>query len=76
MPRKETLVLDFTLVHSTEFALRGSGHSLVSIGREGTRLYGRAEQLRILKRVQRENRPSRSKASEPELLKGEPPCIA
>ena len=69
-------MLDFTLVHSTEFALSGSGHSLVSIGRGSTRLYGRAEQLRILKGIRRERSAGQMIDSEPEFLKGEPPCIA
>jgi hypothetical protein len=67
-------VLDFTLVHSTEFALRGgSGRTLVAIGHDSARLYGRAEQLRILARMKREKREIPTNIH---LLKGEPPCIA
>ena len=46
-------MLDFTLVHSTEFALTGSGHSSSPIGRDSARLYGRHEQLRLLRRARR-----------------------
>ena len=68
-------MLDFTLVHSTEFALTGSGHSLVSIGRDSTRLYGRHEQLRLLRRARRA-KPAVEDGTNLTVVEGGPPCIA
>jgi hypothetical protein len=67
-------VFDFTLVSSTEFALHGTGRSLASIGRDSARIYGRAEQLRILRKMRREKRAPI--VAEPIFMKGDPPCIA
>ena len=67
-------MFDFTLVSSTEFALRGTGHSLASIGHDSARIYGRAEQLRILRNLRRKRRAPA--IAEPTFLKGDSPWIA
>lgn len=67
-------MIDITLISSVEFALYTTGHSLASIGHDSARIYGRAEQLRILRNLRRER--SATVVAEPTFLKGESPWIA